>query len=158
MGSRMGFLFPNPLALCGLYPTRWPAENRAAGGFLGQTEELPKPDCGRTRAAGDEDNDRTATDNAAKSWDTVKTTWKYSTGNSSRRRFSSQAARCPAWHFGQCRSPQELYKGTSRSQCLQRYRCPPITGVRQTASAASTLRWVGVIGKPFSSNALQREN
>jgi hypothetical protein len=38
----------------------------------------------------------------------VKTTWKYSTGNSSALRLSSQRARSVFWHFGQCRLRQEL--------------------------------------------------
>jgi hypothetical protein len=38
----------------------------------------------------------------------VKTTWKYGTGKSSAWRSASHSLAAAAWHFGQCRLPQEL--------------------------------------------------
>ena len=38
----------------------------------------------------------------------VKTTWKYGTGKSSAWRSASHSLAAAAWHFGQCRLPQEF--------------------------------------------------
>ena len=46
----------------------------------------------------------------------VKTTWKQGTGSRRSMRSAIHRARSVAWHFGQCRSRQELYELCSYAQ------------------------------------------
>src|SRR5262249_32240272 len=71
----------------------------------------------------------------------VKTTWKYGTGRSSAWRSASHSLAAPAWHFGQCRSRQEVEETGRSPQASQRSTSPPNAAVRQRSIADMTLSW-----------------